>query len=89
MATIPDAASVETGDEFIHIRYRDHERFERERTPDWAARTAEAISADSEVRMGRRESGDWAVQSVLVRKHFGGQNAREQADQVVREIEQH
>lgn len=88
MADQPVPTEVETEDEYIHVRYRDPDQFETIRTPEWADNASDAVSEGSEVRMGKREdSDDWAVQSVLVDKHVGEDNAREQADEIVAKIE--
>ncbi len=88
MAQLPDAQSVETEDEYVHVRYRDPDDFETIRTPDWADRVSDSVSEGSEVRTGKRPGGDdWAVQSVLIRKDVGEEKAREQADEILRKIE--
>ena len=88
MANTPDIESVETEDEYIHVRFRDPDRYADIRTPDWAANAAESVSSGSEVRTGRlEESDDWEVQSVLIDKHAGEEKAREQAREIVEKIE--
>ncbi|AXG08409.1 MULTISPECIES: hypothetical protein [Haloferacaceae] len=88
MARIPEAKSITTEDEYIHVRYRDPDQFDQIRTPDWADRTSDSVSEGSEVRMGKRKDADeWVVQSVLIKKHVGEEKAREQADEIIREIE--
>lgn len=78
---------VETGEEFIHVRFRDPDEFDDIRTPDWAAEVAESVSTGAEVRMGKLEDGDeWLVQSVLVKKNVGDDKAREQATKIVEKI---
>lgn len=89
MAQSPDPTSVETEDEYIHVRYRDPDDFETIRTPDWADNASDSVSEGSEVRMGKRaDSDDWAVQSVLIQKNVGEDKAREQADEIVKKIEE-
>lgn len=88
MSQIPEPESVETEDEYIHVRYRDPDKFEEIRTPDWADRASDSVSEGSEVRTGKREdSDDWEVQSVLIKKNVGEEKAREQADEIIRKIE--
>jgi hypothetical protein len=88
MADHPDPEDVETGDEYIHVRYRDPDEFETIRTPDWADEVSDTVSEGSEVRTGKREdSDDWEIQSVLVDKHVGEEAAREQANEIVEKIE--
>jgi len=88
MVRIPDIKSSTTEDEYIHVRYRDPDQFDQIRTPDWADRVSDSVSEGSEVRMGKRDaSDDWVVQSVLIQKNVGEQKAREQADEIIREIE--
>lgn len=83
-----DIETVEKGDEYIHVRFRDPDDFETIRTPDWAANAAGSVSEGAEVRTGEREDGDdWLVQSVLVDKHVGAEKAREQAREIVEKIE--
>jgi hypothetical protein len=81
--------SVEKGDEFYHVRYRDPDEFDTIRTPDWAARVGESVSSGSEVRMGQeRESDEWEVQSVLIHVDSADEDeAEDLADEIVRKIE--
>lgn len=88
MADVPDVQTVETEDEYIHVRFRDPDEFGEIRTPDWAENPAHDVSEGSEVRTGRREgSDDWEVQSVLIEKSVGEDEAREQAEEIVEKIE--
>jgi hypothetical protein len=88
MADTPSIQTVETEDEFIHVRFRDPDDFDTIRTPDWAANAAQDVSDGAEVRTGKRkDSDDWEVQSVLIKKSVGEDKAREQAEEVVEKIE--
>ena len=88
MAETPSIQAVETEDEFIHVRFRDPDDFDTIRTPDWAANAAQDVSEGAEVRTGKRkDSDDWEVQSVLIKKSVGEDKAREQADEIVEKIE--
>ena len=88
MAEAPDPESVETEDEYIHVRYRDPDEFDTIRTPDWADEASDSVSEGSEVRMGEEADGDdWEVQSVLIAKSVGEEKAREQADEIVEKIQ--
>lgn len=88
MADVPEIESVETEDDYIHVRFRDPDEFETIRTPDWAKNVAESVSEGSEVRTGKREGSDeWEVQSVLVKKQVGEEKAREQATEIVRKMQ--
>ena len=83
-----DVQSVDTEDDYIHVRFRDPDQYETIRTPDWAKQPAESVSENAEVRTGKREdSDDWEVQSVLIEKHVGEEKAREQAKAIVDKIE--
>jgi len=87
MASASDIQATETTDEFVHVRFRDPDEFDTIRTPDWARNVAESVSEGSEVRMGKRKgSDDWEVQSVLIEKHVGEDEAREQATKIVEKI---
>lgn len=89
MADHPDPKEVETEDDYIHVRYRDPDEFDEIRTPEWADEASDSVSEGSEVRTGKREdSDDWEVQSVLVKKSVGEEKAREQADEILRKIEE-
>jgi hypothetical protein len=80
--------AVETEDEFIHVRFRDPDEFDEIRTPAWAEEPAHSVSEGSEVRMGRQaENDDWAVQSVLIKKSVGEDNAEYEAKQILEQIE--
>lgn len=88
MADTPSIQTVETEDEYIHVRFRDPDDFDEIRTPDWAENPAQDVSEGSEVRTGQREgSDDWEVQSVLIKKSVGEDKAREQAEEIVEKIE--
>lgn len=79
---------VDTGDEFIHVQFRDPDVFDDIRTPDWAAGAADSVSTGAEVRMGQlKDDDEWLVQSVLVKKNVGEDKAREQAKKIVGKIE--
>ncbi len=88
MADIPDVELVETADEYIHVRFRDPDRYDEIRTPDWADNPAESVSEGSEVRTGNVEGeDDWEVTSVLIKKSVGEEKAEEQAREIVEKIE--
>ncbi|WP_306054506.1 hypothetical protein [Natronococcus wangiae] len=88
MADIPDVETVETEDEYIHVRFRDPDRYDEIRTPDWAKNPAESVSEGSEVRTGKVEGDDdWEVTSVLIKKSVGEEKAEEQAREIVEKIE--
>ncbi|QLG49449.1 hypothetical protein [Natrinema halophilum] len=88
MADTPDVNAVETEDEYIHVRFRDPDRYDEIRTPEWAENPAESVSEGSEVRTGKLEGkDDWEVTSVLIEKHVGEDKAKEQAKEIVDEIE--
>jgi hypothetical protein len=88
MAEAPSIQTIETEDEYSHVRFRDPDDFDTIRTPDWAANAAQDVSEGSEVRTGKRkDSDDWEVQSVLIKKSVGEDEAREQAEEIVQKIE--
>ena len=88
MADTPDVTKVETEDDYIHVRFRDPDRYEEVRTPDWAEEPAESVSEGSEVRTGKLEGeDDWEVTSVLIEKSVGEEKAEEQAKEIVEKIE--
>ncbi|XVH32074.1 hypothetical protein ACNS7O_02515 [Haloferacaceae archaeon DSL9] len=84
----PRIDSVEEGDDFYHVRFRDPDDFDEIRTPDWAANAAQSVSEGGEVRTGKRKDSDeWLVQSVLIKKSAGEEKAREQAREIIEKIE--
>lgn len=88
MTDTPTIQSVETEDEYIHVRFRDPDEFEAIRTPDWAANAAQEVSDGAEVRTGKqRGTDDWEIQSVLIKKTVGEDKARTQAEEIVEKIE--
>ncbi|WP_121744003.1 hypothetical protein [Natronorubrum halophilum] len=88
MGDIPDVELVETEDDYIHVRFRDPDRYDEIRTPDWAENPAESVSKGSEVRTGKVEGeDDWEVTSVLIKKSVGEEKAEEQAREIVEKIE--
>ncbi|MDS0295425.1 hypothetical protein [Halogeometricum luteum] len=87
MTDEPNVETVEAGDDYYHVRFRDPDDFDDVRTPDWAENAAESVSEGAEVRMGQKEgSNDWVVQSVLVKKSVGKEKAVEQAEEIRAEI---
>ncbi|SER23686.1 hypothetical protein [Natrinema salaciae] len=88
MADTPDINKVETEDDYTHVRFRDPDRYEEIRTPDWAEQPAASVSEGSEVRTGKIEGeDDWEVTSVLIDKHVSEDKAKEQAREIVDKIE--
>lgn len=88
MGDIPDVNKVETEDEYIHVRFRDPDRYDEIRTPDWADNPAESVSEGSEVRTGKVEGEDeWEVTSVLIKKDVSEEKAEELAREIVGKIE--
>lgn len=88
MADTPSVKSVETADDYIHVRFRDPDVFDTIRTPDWAADVARDISNGAEVRTGKRSGSDeWEIQSVLIKKQAGTEKARDEAKEIAQEIE--
>lgn len=89
MGRTKQAESVEEGDQYYHVRYRDPDEFSEIRTPDWAESPASSVVDDGEVRMGD-EAGtdDWEVQSVLVPVDETDESeAEELADEILEKIE--
>lgn len=88
MADVPSVELVEQAGDYIHVRFRDPDRYDEIRTPDWAEEPAQSVSEGSQVRTGRVEgSDDWEVTSVLIDKHVDEDNAQEQAIEIVEKIE--
>lgn len=88
MADIPAVQRVESEEDYIHVRFRDPDRYDEIRTPDWADQPAESVSSGSEVRTGKRAgSDDWETVSVLIKKSVGEDKAEEQATKIVEKIE--
>ncbi len=80
--------TVETEDEYIHVRFADPDDFDTIRTPDWAAEAARSVSEGAEVRTGKKaDSDDWETQSVLIKKNVGEDKAGEQAEKIYEKIE--
>lgn len=81
--------SVEKGDQYYHVRYRDPNDFAAIRTPDWAEWPADSVIEGAEVRMGdEKGNDDWEVQSVLVPVDGPDkQEAEELANELVEKIE--
>ncbi|WP_049969283.1 hypothetical protein [Haladaptatus cibarius] len=88
MTDTPAIQSVETEDEYIHVRFRNPDEFDTIRTPDWAEHAAQDVSQGAEVRTGKRkQNDDWVVQSVLIKKQAGEGKARDEAKQILEKIE--
>lgn len=88
MAQLPSPKTVERGDEFWHVRFREPDEFSEIRTPDWAAEAASSVVAGSEVRTGHRAgSDDWVVQSVLVPVSVGKATAESKAKAILEKLE--
>ncbi len=83
-----DVQKLETEDQYHHVRFRDPDRFDEIRTPDWAKNAAESVREGSEVRTGKVKDGDdWEVESVLIPKEVDEDEARSDAKQIVEKIE--
>ena len=65
MASQLTVKTVEEGDEYYHVRFRDPDTFKEIRTPDWANNPARSVVPESTVRMGQNDD-EWLVQSVLI-----------------------
>jgi len=66
---VPDITpeTVEEGDDYYHVRYRDPDQFDEIRTTDWAENPAGSVGEGAEVRTGDEHGDeDWTVQSILV-----------------------
>ena len=88
MADTPEINAVDTEDDYIHVQFRDPDRFDDIRTPDWAENAAQSVSDGAEVRTGKLEgSDDWEVETVLISKSVGEDKAKEQATGIVEKIE--
>lgn len=88
MSDQPTVDLVESGEEYYHVRFRDPDRYDEIRTPEWARQPATSVSAGSEVRTGRLEGeDDWEVTSVLIKKEAGEEKATEQAREILEKIE--
>lgn len=91
MAGYTPVETVEEGDDYYHVRYRNPDEFDEIRTPDWARNPAGSVCEGSEVRTGH-ESGDgddWEVQSVLIPVDAVADDdeAAEKAVEIVEKIE--
>ena len=59
--------TVEAGEGYYHVRFRNPDEFDEIRTPDWAANVAGSVIDGAEVHTGDEHGNeDWTVQSVLV-----------------------
>lgn len=84
----PSIKTVEKGNEYYHVEFRDEDQFDTIRTPDWAENAAQSVSAGAEVRTGQIEDSDvWKVMSVLIKKKAGEDTARDQASEIIEKIE--
>jgi hypothetical protein len=84
------AQTVERGDDYYHVRYRDPDDFDEIRTPDWAEEPAGSVVEGAEVRTGDEHGNeDWTVQSVLVPVDSvsGEDDARNAAQRIVDKLE--
>jgi len=88
MADIPDINTVETEADYTHVQFRDPDRYDEIRTPDWAAKPERSVSEGSEGCTGKLEGeDDWEITSVLLDKHIGEEKAKDQAREIVDKIE--
>lgn len=58
--------SVEREDKQYRVQFRDADAVDELVSPDWARELADEELSDADVLMGKDESGDWLVQSILV-----------------------
>lgn len=89
MTDTPDVSAVEQSDDYVHVRFRDPDRFETIRTPDWAENAAESVIDDAEVRTGTEGGDDWSVESVLLPEDEvdGRDETKARAREIVEKIE--
>lgn len=88
MSNIPEPRTVEREDNYIHVRYRDPDDFEKIRTPEWADDVSDSVVEGSEVRMGKLpEADDWEPQSVLVPAETDEETAVTQANEILGKLE--
>ena len=79
---------VDLEDQYYHVRFNNPDKYDTIRTPDWADRVSDSISKGSEVRMGKlKDSDDWEVQSILIRREVGKEKSREQAKRIMNKLE--
>jgi len=82
-----EVQEVELEDQYYHVRFNNPEKYDTIRTPDWADKVSDSVSEGSEVRMGKlKDSDDWEVQAVLIKKQAGEEKAREQAEKIFEKI---
>ncbi len=90
MAQQGSIQSVDKGDDYYHVRYRDPDDFDEIRTPDWAENVATSVVEGAKVRTGDEHGNeDWTAQSVLIPLD-GAQNedeARDLAGQIIEKME--
>jgi hypothetical protein len=85
--TLPAPSTVETDDDYVHVRYRDPGSFATIRTPDPAPHETDPVLEDCEVRLARREDDDdWLVQSVLVERAVDESEAFDLAERAVQRL---
>lgn len=89
MADTPSVDTVEEGDDYYHVRFRDPDDFDTIRTPDWAEEAASSVDEGSEVRTGKLADGDdWLIESVLIPIDDGDREyAKNTAEKIVEKIE--
>ena len=92
MAGYTPVETIEEGDEYYHVRYRNPDDFDDIRTPGWARNAAESVCEGSEVRTGHASGGeddDWDIQSVLIPVDAvpDSEEAAEKAREIVEKIE--
>jgi len=88
MGETHEVESVETDDDYVHVRFSDPDRFDEIRTPDWAEEPAGSVAEGSEVRTGKQKNDDdWLVQSVLIPADRDEDDACEEAKLIVEKIE--
>jgi len=89
MGNSKQAETVEEGDDYYHVRYRDPDEFSDIRTPEWAESPANSVIEDSEVRTGEEDGNDdWEVQSVLIPVDEADESeAKRKANEIVEKIE--
>ncbi len=82
--------TVEQGEDYYHVRYRDPDQFDEIRTPDWAEKPAGSVVEGAEVRTGDEHGNEnWTVQSVLVPvdRVTDQDEATTQADRILEKLE--
>lgn len=88
MAPVSPRPTVESDGDYVRVQYRDPAEYETVCTPEWAEKAADSVVDGSELRVGKRSTGDgWEPLSVCIPEPTDAEDALRLADEILQRID--